>query len=327
MKKISLMVLIAFCSIICANAAMNYNDFQPVNKSDNNILSERIIEPKQNMLSANIKKQDKICDNRFGFWYVLDPYANVWSTMEVYNQSKIFIINVEPNSAAAKAGLKVGDEIKKINGTRVVKMKGSEFDNYLTSQDSIQLDIKNAGGGKKTVNLTKSSICVATETEPLFDTYWGQICPYDLDSVKNYLNYITRVSSKLTPQLRTNDYAVTQNELNAWVNKKNQFRRGFNSCLSNSYSKPDANACLNQLVTRTLDNIAQEQNLQNQRAAVQAQQEAVRTQQIIAKQQFLLGIGQIYATLDHAHALRHQHVNVSGNVNVEHSGRINLYHY
>ena len=264
------------------------------------------VETKQDMRSLNKKEQNKVCDNRFGFAYVLDPYANVWSTWEVYNQSKIFITNVEVNSPASRAGLKVGDEITRINGNRVVKFKGNDFDNYLDGQQTIRLDIKSTSGDKKDITLSRGEICVSNQIEPLFDSYWGQVCTYDLDSASKYFSYIGRVNNKLTPQFRA-DYNYWQNELSGWNNKKAQFRNGFNLCLSNNYNTSDVNNCLNQLVNRSINSIAHEQSLNMQRTQLQAQQQMQQQQ--------------VNAMNNYSNALRNQHVQVDANV--YHSGTVN----
>jgi len=266
---------------------------------------------KQDMRQINKKIPNKSCEYRFGFGYILDPYANVWSTWAVYNQSKVFITNVEMNSAALRAGLKVGDEIKKINDIRVVKFKKNDFTNYLNGQQSIKLEIKSVDGSKKNINLTRSEICTTRLSEPLFDSYWQQVCPYDLDWWADYLTAVGKVSNNLTAQSQ-NEYSATINEVNSWIRRKSQFRNGFNVCLNNNYNMNDVNACLNQLVVRALNIIANEQNLELQRSAVRAQQQ-------IQQQQ-------INALNNYAYSLRNQQVNVNSNINVNHSGTMNVNH-
>lgn len=274
---------------------------------DVSVSSNNYVQEKTDMRELNKKEDNKICLNRFGFSYVLDPYANVWSTWDVYNQTRIFITNIEPNTPASRAGLRVGDEIQKINGTRVVKFKGDDFDNYLDGHQSISLDVKSASGDKKSINISKAQICTAKTKEPFFESYWGQVCTYELDSVAEWASYVGRVGNKLTPQFKSEFYNM-QNELNGWLNKRTQFKNGFNLCLVNSYNKQDVNSCLGQLVNRTLTTISQEQNIEMQRSALQAQQQMQQQQ--------------VNAINNYSNALRNQHVQVDANV--YHSGTVNV---
>ena len=140
------------------------------------------VETKQDMRSLNKKEQNKVCDNRFGFWYVLDPYNQRWVPFVgfPYDKTRIYITHVEANSPAAQSGLKVGDEIVKVNDNKVIELKNNDFDNYLTGQQTIRLDIESTNGDKKNITLSKGEICTIHQTEPLFDSYWGQVCTYDL---------------------------------------------------------------------------------------------------------------------------------------------------
>lgn len=274
---------------------------------DISINNNNYTQEKTDMRELNKKEENQICSNRFGFYFVLDPYANVWSTWEVYNQSKIFITGVEPNSPALRAGLHVGDEILKINGTRAVKFKSyDDFDNYLDSYQSISLDIKSVNGDKKSVNLSKAHMCTIETREPFFESYWGQVCTYELDIMSKWISFVKRVGNKLTPQLNSgiNEF---QEEVNGWLYKRSQFRNGFNICLSNNYNKQDVNGCLMQLVNRTITTVSQEQNREMQRSNLQAQQEMSQQQ--------------VDAINNYSNALRNQHVKVDANI--YHSGTIN----
>ena len=108
--------------------------------------------------------------------------------------SLIFVTNITPNSPASRAGLRVGDEILRTNGIRSVKFKNDEYNNLLDSQSTIKLEIKSTNGEKRTVTISKARICFTETKEPFFDSYWGQVCSYDLDNIANNLSYIGRVS-------------------------------------------------------------------------------------------------------------------------------------
>lgn len=315
-KKLVLFVCIMFlCSIFTTAGAENINkcktmvdgmctEYYPseINENSEGLISQQ---PKQNMMYANQPKQVKKCSKKFGFWYALDPYANVWSTWEVYNQTKIFITYVEPGTPAASAGLSIGDEITKINGIRAVKFKSADFANYVDGQYSIRIETKN----KKNVTLSRMEFCTVEQEEPLFDAYWKQVCSYNIEFMNENLNHMKRVLAMLTQQARY-DYKSQQNELFDWMNKREQFRNGFNMCLQNTYSVGEANACLNQLVNRSIGVITHEQNIQAQREYLYAQQQMHNEE--------------VNALNNYSHALRNQHVQVDANVNhnVDVSGTI-----
>ena len=258
--------------------------------------------PKTSMSYLNKKEQQKVCNNSFGFWYYIDPYAFSWTAM--YGQAaKGYITHVEPNSPAARAGLVAGDEIVKINGTKITKFKSIlDFSNYVDNQQTVNLVIK----GKNDVNLVKANICKMVDVEPYFDNYWGQVCSLNLDWATNTVNYVGRISNMISSQSKA-EVADAQVMLNNWLRIKSQFRNGFNLCLSNNYNTSDVNNCLNQLVSRSINSIAHEQNLEMQRTTLQMQQQMQQQQ--------------INAMNNYSHALRNQHVQVNANVN--HSGTIN----
>lgn len=270
-------------------------------------ISNNYVQEKTDMRELNKKEEAQICLDKFGFWYTLDQYANVWSTWDVYNQTRIFVTNITPNSPASRAGLRVGDEILRTNGIRSVKFKNDEYDNLLDSQSTIKLEIKSTNGEKRTVTISKARICFTETKEPFFDSYWGQVCSYDLDNIANNLSYIGRVAKNFSPQAKS-DYVSWQNEYSNWANKKAQFRNGFNLCLANNYNKQDVNSCLGQLVNRTLTTISQEQNIEMQRSALQAQQQMQQQQ--------------VNAMNNYSNALRNQHVQVDANV--YHRGTVNV---
>lgn len=273
-------------------------EYFDVSVSNNNYVQE-----KTDMRELNKKEEQKISKNIFGFGYVLDPYVMTWSS----RITKIYITEIIPNTSAEKQGLKIGDEILKLNGMKIRKISHDEFSNYLDGVSTINLEVKTVTGQKKYITLNKTLIYKKQIVEPFFDTYWGQICPYNLEEVEENLTPIWRMSRNLTETAK-NEYTIIQNEFNWWLNKRNQFRNGFNLCLANNYNKQDVNSCLGQLVNRTLTTISQEQNLEMQRSALQAQQQMQQQQ--------------VNAINNYSNALRNQHVQVDANV--YHSGTVNV---
>lgn len=263
---------------------------------------------KTNMLSANKKIENNVCYDTFGFWQMEDPYNPrlKYGYGTVYDKLKVYIMHIEPNSPASKAGLKIGDEIIKINNTKVFKFKS--VNDYLNNLKSVDLEIKNSEG-KKLVTLTKTKLCKTVQTEPLFDSYWEQVSQYDLDALIEGLTYSKRISHKFSSGCHQ-EYLQAINEVNNWETKRNQFRNGFNMCLTNTYNKDEMHSCLNQLVNRSLNIISQEENIEMQRSAINAQRQMQQQQ--------------VDAMNNYSHALRNQYVRVD--TNVYHNGTVNVRH-
>lgn len=266
------------------------------------------ITPKQDMRLINKKETKTVCNNEYGFDYVYDSYNSNWEPFVgiVNNKPKIYLTHITSNSSAARAGLKIGDEITKINNMKVDKIAYNDFSNLLNNSQQINMETKKSDGTKKYVSIVKSNLCTTLEYEPFFNSYWGQIYPYDIDSQLAFLAKISNVSNKLTKQFKY-EYNSRQNEINKMLAKRNQFRIGFNLCLANYYNMNDVNNCLNQLVNRSLNQIANEQNLQMQQSAIQTQQQLQQRQ--------------INALNNYSYALQNQRMQVD--TNVYHSGTIN----
>lgn len=261
------------------------------------INSDNYIAPRRDMKYLNKKEQAKVCKNTFGFLYFLDSFYNPWSWDS--SQARVYITKVDANSPAQRAGLQIGDEIQKINGNRVLKFKGDDFNNYLENQEKINLEIKLINGGKKNVTLERLQMCTLEEKEPFFEQYWTQICPLDLKNASKWVNSVGAISNKLSASgksTQVNDQSILLN----WKNKQTQFRNGFNLCLANNYNENDVNICLNKLVDRTLGTISQEQNLEMQRSTLQAQQQ--------------INQQQVNAMNNYSDALRNQHVKIDADV-------------
>lgn len=266
------------------------------------------ITPKQDMRLLNKKEKTQVCNNTFGFFHVLDPYNPRGKIFNGLLYTRIYITNVQDNSPASRTKLKVGDEILKINNIKVDKMQNADFNNYIDNFNKINFEIKDEYGNIKYITLQKANMCSAKELEPMFDSYVKQIWQND-----DYMWHLganiycsQKVYNKLT--LRTkNELNGIVLQINNWFSKREQFRNGFNLCLANNYNLNDVNNCLNQLVNRSLNQIANEQNLQMQQAALQAQQQMQQRQ--------------INALNNYSYALQNQRMQVD--TNVYHSGTIN----
>ena len=178
-------------------------------------------------------KPNKYCSDRFGFIPVFDQYQTILASYNVFDQARVFIADVEPNSPADRAGLKVGDEIQRIDGMRVLKFHGNLFDNGFDSdldgRNSISLNIKSNSGGKKQVNLSRANVCtpIPISEDPMFENYWGQVSSWDVESLYlglDKVDKISRISNKLTERARA-ELAMIKSEISKWISKRNQFKR------------------------------------------------------------------------------------------------------
>ena len=100
-----------------------------------------------------------------------------YGIMPIRDNSKVFIIDVLKNSPADKKGLKLGDEIIKINNIKVKNFKSiNDVMNLFDYSENITLSVKSDLNGEKDYFLIKSLVCIPKKVEkPLFNTYWHQI--------------------------------------------------------------------------------------------------------------------------------------------------------
>lgn len=267
--------------------------------------------PKTDMKYLNKKESRKICNNSFGFDIVLDPFNRRLEPFVGYvnNKARIYITNIEKNSPAEKANLKIGDEILKINNEKVERYNIDIFNNYLSNLNNAIFLIKKTDGKVQEISLSKMNICTTKEFEPFFNEYWTQVYSDDLDYYLKISSYTARVSNKLTPTFKTK-YSSKVNRYYELDNKRKSFRQGFNLCLSNNYNKNDVVYCLNRLVDRSIGLMTHEENINMQRYNIQAQQEMTNQH--------------VNAINNYSDALRNQHVQVDANV--YHSGNVNVNH-
>lgn len=246
--------------------------------------------------SYNTPKLD--CRNRYGFGYLMDPYY--------LTRNKFWITDIEPNSPAQRAGLKIGDEILKVNENKVNKMNIDMFDNAI-SPNSITLEIKN-DSGKRTISMKRANICTPIkEEDALFNSYWEQIyTDISIDDANEFIKQTSRVRSKLSSGF-IGDLRVLEDKVSYWQPKKTRFQNGYNTCKANYITDMDLHTCLSTLVNRELAQIQHEEYIRQQQEIFQAQQKMQQQQ--------------VDALNNYSDALRNQHVNV--NQNVYHSGNVN----
>lgn len=291
-----------------ANDMHTYNEVQEVTSSNSAQTGYEMgyITPKK------INIAEKECNYCFGMRYFKDPY-----------NKKTFIFDVENNSPAMKMGLRIGDEILKIDNEKIKKLQLEQIDNILNQKQAVKLEIKTSAGIKKDINLTKANVCTTkiNSDDELFNTYWNQVCsyPYDLDNGLKISQNLLKVNLSYYSR-RDLDNEIQR--INYWLAKRNKFKNGYNVCRMN-LDEYSVNKCLAELVNRELTQIQHEETLRQQQAALEAQQR-MQQQQINALNNYSYAIQNQRMQVD-TNVYHSGTVNVNSNVNV--NGRYNHYHY
>ena len=247
------------------------------------------------VLSAdlNSRNNDFSCGMHFGI-------------MPIRDNSKIFIIDVLKNSPAEKQGLKLGDEIVKINNIKVKKFKSiNDVNNLFEYRENVTLTIRNDMNSEREIFLIKSFVCIPKKKEdPLYNTYWHQIYTNkeDLDFLYDRISRIYSISNKLSRSLRRKINALNT-PLNNWMDKKIKFTNYYNACIKATKTEEELHSCLVRSVNNIQSEIAYEKEIAAKMRYLQIQQQMQNQQN--------------YALYNYADALRNQ------NVNVHHSGTIN----
>ena len=318
MKKVILILilLISICSVYAIS-----NGVFAENGQCNNIFNGNCITPANNNLNVSknyVVKNNynntykNICNNEYGFLYIADTY--LYSGWTGASRLKIFITHVKPASPAQRMGLKVGDEITKINNEKVIKTTWDDFANLLKRSNTINLEIKN-DSGKRNITLNKDNVCTQKLIpNEIYSMYWSQICDFDVDNASEEVYYAEGITSKLS-QREKEMLASAHNTISYWRNKRNIFDNGFKKCTSFSTSDNELHSCLSLLVNNELAKINKEKEFELYQQQLRQQQAALQAQQQLQQQQ-------INAMNNYADALRNQHVQV--NQNVYHSGTVDI---
>lgn len=229
-----------------------------------------------------------------------------YGIMPIRDNSKVFIIDVLKNSPADKKGLKLGDEIIKINNIKVKNFKSiNDVMNLFDYSENITLSVKSDLNGEKDYFLIKSLVCIPKKVEkPLFNTYWHQIYTdkEDLDLLYDRISRISSISNKLSRSTKRKINALNS-PLKNWMDKKTKFTNYYNACIKATKTEEELHSCLARSVNNIQSEIAYEKEIEAKMRYLQIQQQMQNQQN--------------YALYNYADALRNQ------NVNVRHSGTIN----
>ncbi len=308
-----------FANVLPLNSCFaNTNETFQYNLKPKNPLADDKIGPLNNTVIVQPQKQELLtkirqkktrqvsCQSKYGIELYKD-YGYYWG-------DKLFITDVIPNSPAQRAGLKIGDRIIKINNQKVRRMSVEDANYVMDMNPNMTLLIKDANNKKRSVNLTRSKVCIEikpSENE-IFLTYWNQLYDgeYDLELVHDKIQKLNRVdlSYRSKSEVRQMEEYVTY-----WLKKKKIFKNSYKSCDLSSYDDTSLCNCLSKFVDKELAKIAKEEEYAMERYKIRAklQMFAMSTAAAI----YMGG-----AIKDHAHALRNQ------NVHHSHSGSINLHH-
>ncbi len=265
----------------------------------------------KNNFANTIKSYDKTkmtCYKGYGFRYIMDPYY--------ITRNKFWISYIEPDSNVQRAGLKVGDEILKVNEQKVNFMDINKFNNAI-SANHITLRIKNKSG-KKDISITSSNTCqpiIKKDNDETFNAYWTQIYTgEDTEEILPFLMDASRVYKKLSHKFKLHLLELS-NKVSYWHPKKVKFKNGYNLCKANYKSDTARHSCISNLINREIAQIQHDEYL--------------RQQQMIFEAQLLMQQQQINAMNRYSNALQNQNVHVQGDVGVkmQHGGTVNIKHH
>lgn len=162
--------------------------------------------------------------------------------------SKAFIIDVVPNSPAARANISVGSELVEINGQKAKQLSINEINSLLggTEGESVNLVIKNPG--KEAYTLKRENTAdTRGVSDAEFLSYWSKISPESYVTAHSLVNS-PRYSETLRLNIRVNNY---------WVQKREIFKKKYDLC--KIAPKSDFEACMNDAVTSIKSQIQNEQ--------------------------------------------------------------------
>lgn len=203
------------------------------------------------------------CKIRYGFGDYKDP-----------RNKKLLIYNIDNNSPAQKAGLHPGYEIISINDQKTKRMNGNTIQNLFDNSTRVTLLVKDNSNEKRIYTLSKGQVCVPKkQVDSLFNTYWYQIYTGEnIDELYEFGAKLTNISNKLHWATRQEVNGHMQN-LNYWISKKIKFKNNYNACKMYDKSTHELDICLSKAVNKLQAEIAHDQELERQRAYLQAQQQ------------------------------------------------------
>ena len=273
-----------------------------VKTTNENIKSPEAI--KQKISSGSNKQMG------YGIFCIKDPY-----------NKKVIVASVIENSPADKAGIKIGNEVIKVNNKKAKRIDLEDLFSY--NKNYIKIKIRDNYNDKKTIKLTLGEILIPQvkpiESDTLLNVYWQQLTPVKWEHIQTIHPAIyNRLSRKAK-----ND----QDTVKYWYDKKIKFYSGYNACKLQSAYVEDLNKCMADLVKTEKNIIEQEQERAHEMRLVTVQRQ--------------ISILNASALFSHAFALMNQRVDVNhsgtinhdvnhyGNVNhdVNLRGRMNVYHY
>lgn len=251
-------------------------------------------------------ESNKICDMSVGFELYKDGYNR-----------KVFIGDILPGSPAQKAGLRIGDEILRVNDKKVKKLSADEIFSIINSSYTTTLQIKDINKKKKEVNLVKNKLCITTIVpDEVFNSYWQQVYNGGTD-LEFMSNQVAKLASIKRLHRKTKwEVQSMQTYLDYWLPKKRIFDSAYKACTISADTQDEFHSCMQKLVTRELAKIAKEEEYAHKRFEIGAKLKMVAMG--------ALAVTNLAGSINnHAYALQHQNVYHNGNFNVNHSGTIN----
>ena len=188
-------------------------------------------------------------------------------------------------------------------------MNQNAIQNLFDNSARVTLLVKDNSNEKRLYTLSKGQVCIPKkQVDNLFNTYWYQIYSgEDIDDLYEFGSKLSNISNKLHWGTRQEVNGHMQ-QINYWMSKKIKFKNNYNACNIYNKSTQELHSCLSQAINKLQAEVAYDQEIERQRAYLQAQQQ-MHTQQI-------------QAINNYADALRNQHVQVDSNV--YHNGTVNV---
>lgn len=208
-------------------------------------------------------------------------YGIAWN---VFNNGRTYIVNIYDNSPADKAGLKVGDEIVQINGTKIKKNNIIDIKTLLI-EDKNTFVIKDHIGNKHQYIIIKDKYKKnIKKNDELFDLYWNRImpnAPKDLEEL--LLKSQNFLSVKSLDSKSRRDAINAVQKLGYMQQKKLEFKSNYDLYKKTIKNQDKLKQKLEEVTNKMLADIQRERELEYQRQLM-LQQQAMQAQMIRQQQ-------------------------------------------
>lgn len=199
--------------------------------------------------SGIVFAENMICG--IGAALVKDPY-----------NKRVFVKLVLPNSMAEKAGLPEGAEIISVNGKKVKKLNINQVSSLVRGEEgsTVKLTIKYFKKISK-IEIPRGKFNIPEKQEDRFEIHWKQIAPLN--------KVLEPIPQNMLNSMSTQWYNEVVPFTYYWLQRKAEFKNGYNACLS--YPVSEQNACLMNLTNREINKTAQDRQIELQKNIIRQQ--------------------------------------------------------